>query len=564
MFVKISIITLAISMTMVGGIVSAQDILHHDISVRIWPDEKRLEGDCTIIVSPRTDRAGSLFFEMLNGDILSVELDGELVEEYAYLALGEASDQYDICRLVIPIPPSDSMASVVLRIRYVDDHFYGTATNPDDNKPFALGQIDAEAGSFSSHISYYPFIRYAGNSADIRITVPDGQLAVSSGSLVGTSKPEPGWMTYHWHSDRGSGILPYPFAAHTYRTLDAVAADGKTNIEIYYLPEDEEYARQKVAILQDIFAVYLRLFGDYPFSKFALVETALLEGNIGLAAQSVVMLSKNLWFAVDIDTLDLRIANIPLLVLADEMAHQWNAYKVSTPNFLAEGISRYTDSFYMAHRGARQGDNGVLQRHMTHTRASYFRLIEKVPDIAINKSAVTPALYFVKGALALDMLRARLGEETFVAGMRAYFTDNEGEVTGLRTFAAAFEKVSGEELMWHFKQWYERDGHPVLRFDWSAEPGGLNEGFTVNIEIEQTQTGDPYRLRIPVEISAEDGGTQLEVVEITEDQQSFVVTVSFRPSKVVLDPDQLLPVEIVGERSVLPVVRPAGPSGSQH
>jgi len=30
--------------------------------------------------------------------------------------------------------------------------------------------------------------------------------------------------------------------------------------------------------------------------------------------------------------------------------------------------------------------------------------------------------------------------------------------------------------------------------------------------------------------------TRLEVVEITEDKQSFVVTVSFRPSKVVLDP----------------------------
>jgi aminopeptidase N len=547
MFLKVSIIALAISATVFGGIVTAQDILHHDIRIRIWPDEKRLEGDCTITVSPRPDRAGSLFFDMLNGTILSVELGGDPVEKYVYVALGAASDQYDIYRLIIPIPQADATVSLALRIRYSDDHFYGTATNPEDNKPFSLGQIDAEAGSFSSHISYYPFIRYAGDSADIRITVPDGQLAVSSGSLVGTSKPEPGWMTYHWHSDRGSGILPYPFAAHTYSTLDSVAADGKTKIEIYYHQKDEEYARQKMAILQDIFAVYLRVFGDYPFSKLALVETVLLEGNIGLAAQSVVMLSKNIWFAVDIDTLDLRITNIPLMVLADETAHQWNAYKVSTPNFLAEGISRYTDSFYMAHRGARQGHDGVLKRHMTQTRASYFRLIDKAPDIAINKPAVTPALYFVKGALALDMLRARLGDETFLAGMRTYFTDNEGQVTGLRTFADAFEKVSGGELMWHFNQWYERDGHPVLRFDWSAEPGGPDKGFTVKIEIEQTQPEDPYRLRIPVEISAEDGSTRREVVEITEGKQSFVLTVSFRPNKVVLDPDQRLPVEIGSE-----------------
>ncbi len=533
-------------MTIPGGIVTAQDILHHDIGLRIWPDEKRLEGDCTITVSPRTDSAGSLFFDMLNGTIRSVELNGELVEEYVYLALGDASDQYDIYRLVVPIPRADSPTSMALRIRYVDDHFYGTATNPGDNKPFSLGQIDAQAGSFSSHIPYYPFIRYAGNGADIRITVPEGLVAVSSGSLVGTSQPEPGWTTCHWRSDHGSGIIPYPFAVHAYATLEEVAADGRTRIEIYHRPEDEEYARQKMAILKDIFAVYLRVFGDYPFSKLALVETVLLEGNIGLAAQSVVMLSKDVWFAEHIDSLDLRITNKPMVVLADEVAHQWNAYKVSTPNFLAEGISRYTDSFYMAHRGVRQGDDTVLQRHMTHTRASYFRLIEKAPDIAISKPAVTPALYFVKGALILDMLRERLGEETFLAGMRAYFTDNEGAVTGLDTFAAAFEKVSGEELMWFFEQWYERDGHPVLRFDWSAETGGPGEGFAVSIEVEQVQKGDPYRLSIPVKISAEDGSMRLAVLEITEGKQLFVVTVSFRPDAVVLDPDQRMPVEVTG------------------
>ncbi|MCK5407550.1 MAG: hypothetical protein KAJ37_08855 [Candidatus Krumholzibacteria bacterium] len=92
MFVKISIIALAISMTILGGIVTAQDILHHDIGIRIWPGEKRLEGDCTITVSPRTDRAGSVFFDMLNGTILSVDLNGEPVEEYAYVSMGEASD----------------------------------------------------------------------------------------------------------------------------------------------------------------------------------------------------------------------------------------------------------------------------------------------------------------------------------------------------------------------------------------------------------------------------------------------------------------------------------------
>jgi aminopeptidase N len=547
MAIKTPTIVTTVLLSILCGRVSAQEVLHHDIRIRIWPEEKRLEGDCTITISPPADGKGSLSFNMLNGTILSVELDGERVEDFDYMSLGDFSDRYDLRRLVVPIPQAHDGASVALRVRYKDDNFYATGTNPEDNLPFSLGQIDAKAGSFSSHLYYYPFVRYAGKSGDIHITVPDNQLTVSSGSLVAISKPEPGWITCHWHSNHGSGILPYPFAVHEYKQLSAVAPDDRTEIEIYYLPEDEEYARQKMAIVEDIFAFYLGVFGDFPFPKLALVETDLIDGNIGLAAQSVVMLSQKVWFAEEIDPDDTRIKNLPLLVLADETAHQWNAYKVSTPNYLAEGISRYTDSIYMAHRGAQRGDHGVLGQHMAHTRSSYFRLIETKPDIAINNPFVTPALYFIKGALALDMLRSRLGEETFLAGIRAYFTDNEGKVTDLRVFAAAFEKVSGEELMWHFEQWYQRDGHPVLRADWNAAPGdgGSDDSFAVKIDIEQTQEGAPYRLRLPLDVVAEDGSTQRDAVEITEGKQSFVVTVPFRPVKVVLDPDQRLPVEVI-------------------
>ncbi|MEW6743770.1 MAG: M1 family aminopeptidase [Planctomycetota bacterium] len=533
-----------------GGGALAQEALHHEIHVKIFPEEGRLEGDCTVLVtSPKTE-GKAVTFDMPDASLEAVEIDGIASEAFTDQDLGEVSKAYDIRQLTVPLPAAPGKETLSVRIRYHDEDFYATAVSPEDQKPFSLGQIDAEAGSFSSHIAYYPYVRHAGKSGDIHITVPEEQLAVSSGTLVEILRPEPGWVTYHWRSDRGSGILPYPFACHTYNLLRDIASDGKTPLEIYYLQEDETFAREKLPLLQEIFAFYLGTFGSYPFPKLAVVETNLLEGSIGLAAQSVVMLSQKVWFAASLDPGNTSLANRPLLVLADETAHQWNAYKVATPNFLAEGISRYTDSLYMAHRASRKkgatakDGEAVLATHMKLTRDSYFALIKGAPDLAISSPLVTPALYFIKGALALDMLRSRLGEETFLAGMRHYFTENENKVTDLKGFSESFERVASQPLWWHFDQWYNRNGHPLLRWTWTAVPAAARPTYTVSLTLEQKQDGLPYRLLVPVEVRDATGAVERATVDLTETIQKIDFNVSLTPSEVVIDPEGRLPVEL--------------------
>jgi aminopeptidase N len=518
---------------------AAQEILHHEIHVRIRPEEGVLEGDCTISVSRPAEAGKQIVFDLLDGTVLSVEVDGKAVSDYVYG--GDASGKaYELRKLIVSLPPAADSEPLKLRVRYRDDMVSASAINPDDNKPFSLAQINESRGSFCSHIAYYPYVRYGGKSADLYLTVPEDLTAVSSGQLVALSHTEPGWATYHWRSERGSGLLPYPFACHHYQVQSELASDGKTRIEVYFLPEDERFARQKMAILQDVFAFYLEVFGSYPFPKLAVVETDLLEGNIGLAAQSVVMLSKQVWFAKLLDPADLSLSNLPLMVLTDETAHQWNAYKVASPNYLAEGISRYTDSLYMAHRGGEE----VLAAHMKLTRQQYLGLLKTgAADVAISDPTVTPALYFIKGALALDMLRAHLGEDEFLDGMRAYFTDDADQVTDLRKFCAAFEKASGAEFWWFFDQWYNRGGHPRLMMSWTSRAEGGD--FVAKIRIKQEQSGTPYRLWLPVEIrGSEDDSVRRTVLELGSAEQWFEVRLPFEPKRADLDPEQRMPVEV--------------------
>src|SRR5215831_15763331 len=151
---------------------TAQEILHHEIHVRIRPEQGVLEGDCTITVSRPKEAGKQIEFELLDGTVLSVEADGKAVRDYRYGG-DEDGKAYELRGLIVPLPLSAGDQPLKLRVRYRDDKLVASAINPEDNKPFSLGQISAERGSFCSHVPYYPYVRYQGKAADLFLTVPD-------------------------------------------------------------------------------------------------------------------------------------------------------------------------------------------------------------------------------------------------------------------------------------------------------------------------------------------------------------------------------------------------------
>jgi len=516
------------------------EAVHHVLKVRIDHKKKVLWGDCTIeFRGAKRDKDAVLDFEFLVGKIEKVLLDGEETSRYEYKPCfglsPELTRRYDLKRFTVTVPSRiASRKTFHLRVLYSDEEFYGTVDSPEDDKPFSLGQITA-SNAFSSHIHYYPFIRYAGKRGDIQLStnLPDA-TAITSGELVKVTSGPSGFRTFHYRSASGSGLLPYPFAIARYGRLEKTASDGKTKLEIYFMPGGKRFAEQKMPVVQDIFTRYLELFGEYPFPKMAIVEIDLREGNIGLAAQSVIFLSRRVWFSRDLDLQRTGLTNRALYVLADEMNHQWNAYKVSTPNYLAEGISRYVDSLY----GETLGGFDTLRDHMIQTASSYFHLIlnTKVRDKPVTDPTVTPAIYFIKGAMALHMLRKTLGFDVFKKGLRNYFTGYAGKVTALKDFQSAFEKASGRDLTWFFKQWYNRAGWPDLSVKWSAGKDG--DAWTLGVDVIQKQ-GLHYRLeRFPIHVQYDDSKPEIRHVCIRKKKrQRIEIRLDRKPVKVLFDPD---------------------------
>ncbi|MBF0545949.1 MAG: hypothetical protein HQM08_16015 [Candidatus Riflebacteria bacterium] len=527
------------------------EILHYSINIKIDHEKGVLFGKSTTKFKPLETNKDLLLVSLLTaGTVEDLEINGRKTTDFTFCtppnSTASTAQQAHLKMLVLTVPKEEFQHRsdpLEIAISYKDPNFSGTDTNPEDMTPFSTGQI-SRTNSFSSHMYPYPFVPFhSARAADIFIStnLKDG-VAISSGKLLNVVERN-GYKTFHYHTDDGSGELPYPFAIAAYNTLETLASDGKTKLQLFFFPEDRVFAEQRFSLVQKIFSNYVELFGKYPFPKLAIVETAPKEGTIGLAAQSVILLTQKKYFGMKLDENDLRITNDPLFSLADEINHQWNFYKIHSPTYLAEGISRYSDSLTAEHFGGAP----ALTNQMLQTTKSFLYLIGKmnIEDTPITDPNVFPALYFLKGAMALHMLRGMFGFEEFKTAMRLYFTENEGKACDRNDLRMVFERVVKADLSWFFHQWFEMKGWPKLKMQFWITKSESNM-YSLKIIVRQQQ--EPlFRLdNVPFQVEAKNGEKKTFYFNIKPQKtQDFELNLEKEPKDVILDPDGWVLKEMV-------------------
>jgi hypothetical protein len=368
---------------------------------------------------------------------------------------------------------------------YSGKDFYGYALNPTTLDNFSLGQITSQA-VHSSHLYYYPYLDGSTGQARIALTVPRGWMGVSAGVLQ--EQEYVGNQTrFVYDIPYPSGLLPYPFAAFPYVVQEAVYRE-RVRVSIYSSTADLGYAREKLEFITTKVLPFLEdIMGNYSLPNLRIVETFLKEGNIGLAARGLIMLSQKMWFAAPIGT---SYTSVPAIVLIDECGQQWNAYYVQFPNYLAEGLSQYTDDLFFE----RFVDSKRMAKAMPAYRKAYTKIVDmlnrlkplkdagqtveqaaqtlglsveavtpywpyaSLGELAISDPRVFPTLYFLKGALALDALRTQIGDEQFFAGFKKLFAVGTSAPVTLDYFRRCFESVHGASLADFFQRWYCEPG----------------------------------------------------------------------------------------------------------
>ncbi|MCP5153403.1 MAG: M1 family peptidase [Ectothiorhodospiraceae bacterium] len=377
--------------------------------------------------------------------------------------------------------------------------------------------VGPDGAFLSGSAGWYP--RFADELVEGEITVrlPAGWRAVAQGT--GPAQPRPDvdlWRTTRPQDELTLVAGPYHLTERT---------DGAHRLQVWLRAPDPRLAQTYLDASADAIARYERLLGPYPDAKFAVVES-FFESGYGMP--SYTLLGPRV----------MRLPFVPRVSLPHEVVHCWFGNGVfidpSAGNW-AEGLTAYLAD----HLAAEVAGNGA--RHRREALQKYRSFVDAGRDFPLTAfrarhDQASMAVGYGKAMLLFHMLRTRLGDATFVAGLRALYRDHLGARASFDDVRRAFEGAAGIALSDFFTQWTSRSGAPALALE-DVRVTPTATGSEVTGTLVQRQAGDPWSLSIPIALSTtESAVAAMRVVESSTHRQGFAWAVAGRVTRVDVDP----------------------------
>src|SRR5262245_1458193 len=432
----------------------------------------------------------------------------------------------------IVIPQSAPLRAGETRVLTVA--FEGKLFNEAKEQGFSQVSI-APAGSFASWVtSWYPHLQGDGakSRGTLSYVVPEGVTVASNGRLSAV-RPEGRLRAHVFTVDRP---LDFSFAAANYFHRET-SVDG-ISLGVYLLRGGEAKADLYLKKCAELLRYQQELFGRYPTDGYALVEIPSEEtGGLGGSSEQGMNL-----FPTGI----LPDDSFPLLLLAHEMGHGWwgNFVQAGDTAVLDEGLAQMTAVLCLEKF---EGEK-AMRRFLKSGIPSYGQSAEMyfarfagpsekdwplaATAVGSDAGSAQHDIADTKGMFVYNMLREKIGHESFVRGLRHIVENFAGKTITVRDLRQALEKASGISLEAFFRQWFDRTGAPDLFLDAAAAAG--ESGVVVSGKV--LQAGEPYD--VPVEIVLASPGTRVvKTLSVSGPSTPFSFRVETMPEFMVLDPE---------------------------
>jgi coenzyme F420-reducing hydrogenase delta subunit len=513
-------------------------IAAHDVRLRVNPAEGSVEVEDDFVV------------EALADGVEAIQVATSVVEEVRFdhegegLAVATTEPDEILSRHGVTLPEPLSVGdTITLTYRAKSADYFQNVPNQLVAEVSVLGQV-REASSYSSHVVYYPIDPTGGGNdatVSLSISVPEGYVVAAGGEAAGQETVD-GWTTYRFRNDLSiPRLLPFGWAIARYIQHTATTTGG-TRIDWYGYEGEEPLLEQRMEVALEAAETFEDMMGPLPWGRIAFAHVSPEEREMGVSTPGLIMISDE--YFDDFGDLDLagRSVNDPAvldpLVVVDELSHQWNAYAVSLPNELAEGVATFLDLLWL---GEQAGEDTYRQgmRELAEAYIQSRSLGEDVPVASprVYESPIYRSIAFAKVAVVMDMLMRYLGRERFFAAWSAAFSELHGQRPTYDEFFQALSGGAGEDLTWFEEQWLLRSGLPRIRAAFRGD----------DIILEQVQPQEPFRLpSLEVRVIPNQGDAQ--VLSVSMDGRDLAVPspVDVRGARLEIDPEGLLLVEQVG------------------
>ncbi len=540
------------------------EVCHHDLKVELQPEAHGLLVQDDILVPER--KGGEIILLLSDkAKIKSVLVNGK-PSKYAFssgkLTLSAVSAAKGPFRVSISFAavfndPVDAEPATF------DNPGFGVAGSICDRGTFLL----ADSGWYPSFAGWraataeLPACKIAVGSIpedfNLEVTAPRGIYAVTAGELIGHEDRGAisisSWKTgpigqglslsagrYIVRSSaRGDFASAQPASGGSPPRGDSASGQSGSGgtppgsgapppVYTYFTSENDSLSETYLKAAASHIEFYERLFGPYPFPKFAIVENFF---PTGYGFPSYTLLGASV----------LRLPFIPETSLRHEIAHSWwgNGVLVdyASGNW-CEGLTTYVAD-YLSQEMSSLADARLYRQQILQEYATF---VASGADFALQSfesrsSPATKAVGYGKAAFVFHMIRQKLGDGPFWNSLRQIYKERLFVRTSWNDFRDVFVRTGGwdpGEAKVFFDQWVARSGAPVLKLrDVRLESDA--SGWQVTASLDQ----DPpwYDLDITVALKISPDERLDKTIRIKGGSTSFAIETSAEPQRLIVDPD---------------------------
>lgn len=517
-----SIILLFVSLM---GFSQSQQNIHHYLSVKIDPATAAIFVTDSIVQLPASEMVFSL-----NADLIPVSFSDNAVVEQ--LASGEKAKDVGMDRGDVEGKGNSIQLNkwkVQLKqpannfvIRYQGHiNFSFSSSEEDYARGFSESPgIISETGIYLAGSTYWvPTFENETMSYHLTTVLPIGWKTVSQGKRTQEIHTA-GQHIDTWYCDSQQeevfliGARFHEYAHKMNSGIDAMA---------FLRTPDEALATKYLDLTEQYMDMYQKLIGDYPYTKFALVENF---WETGYGMPSFTLLGE-------------KIIRFPFILYSSyphELLHNWwgnSVYVDFESGNWCEGITAYGADHLIAEQRS-QGED-----YRRSTLQKFTNVVDENNDFPLRKflsrhDAASEAIGYGKSLMMWHMLRMKVGDDAFKKGFSLFYEDFKYKTASFDDIRTSFEKVTESDLQPFFEQWLTRTGAPEIAIV-QADVKTVDGKYALKMQLVQKQASAAFHVDIPLVLAFKEG-IESHVLYMNEKNQEFTLELNEMPLQLAIDP----------------------------
>lgn len=374
-----------------------------------------------------------------------------------------------------------------------------------------------EGGFLPSHSRWYPD-GLPGLDRDTYLTVytPPGYLSVADGSFrAGTT---PGSAHFHHPQTRRIDLAIGPWVERSRHAGEVLLRT------LFPAALDQRHAEDFLEAAAGYLSLFQQHLGPYPYHSFTMAASPL---PVGLAFSGWTWLGE-------------VILPLPFLIqtsLAHELLHNWwgTGVRVHYPSGnWSEGLTTYLADHFLAEQ--RGEDRIMRQRWVLELAWLPPALDQPLHHFRSGNQGIDRLIGYHRAALFFHMLRQRMGDSAFFAGLQALRTQFMFREASWQDLETVFSAAAQQNLAAFFAAWVQRPGLPEVRWQSFTVQPVPEKGWLLEFTLEQ-HTDLPRPMRLPVVIETAIAPPQRHWVTLEQSRQSYQLMLAYRPTALDIDPD---------------------------